>query len=66
MLIQLSGESRISRLDESDFGPVAVGTQFVQTGTIGLNALNDIYTIRACNSWKETRYETVQFQVNEQ
>ena len=62
----LSGESRISRLDESDFGPVAVGTQFVQTGTIGLNALNDIYTIRACNSWKETRYETVQFQVNEQ
>lgn len=62
----LSGESRINRLDESDFGPVAVGTQFVQTGTIGLNALNDIYTIRACNSWKETRYETVQFQVNEQ
>lgn len=60
----VSSES-VGRLDRAHFQSAGVGDVYRQTGSVGLDAFGDRYTIRAYHAGNKTRFETVTFAVSE-
>lgn len=61
----LTASDSVGRLDGAHFQSACVGDVYRQTGSIGLDAFGDRYTVRAYNAGWKNRYETVTFNVAE-
>ena len=61
----LMSGSTVTRQDSESNGMTGSEMIYRQTGSIGLNALGEQYTIRAFNAWDKARYESTTFSVKE-